>query len=77
MPNPKKKTIRIYFRDHQHTESYLSFASEDEAARYVAKLRDRFRVIKVLDEEDQTEHFDPETALRVIDAAARRIRNPN
>jgi hypothetical protein len=73
MPNRKKWRVRIYFRDNHHGESYLSFPSEIEAAEYVAKIRDRFRAIKVFDEETGTERIDQTIALRVIASAAKTI----
>ena len=71
MSNPRKQTIRIYFRDNHHGESYLSFPSEIEAAEYIRKIRDRFRSVKLFDEKTGTELFDAELSLRVISSAAK------
>jgi hypothetical protein len=71
MRETKKKTIRIYFRDNHHTHSYLSFVSEEAAAKHLCRIRERFRSLTVVDEESQLEQFDSATSVRVIEAAAK------
>ena len=42
-------TIRVYFRDHQHQQSYLSFMSENAAADHIRRVRDWLIKIRACD----------------------------
>jgi hypothetical protein len=65
-------TIRVYFRDHQHQQSYLSFTSESAASDHIRRVRDRLIKITACDASGQ-EQLDPELAQRLIAAAAEKI----
>jgi hypothetical protein len=67
---PRQEEIRVYFKDHQHQVSYLSFSNEVEAARQVRKVRDRLRRIALWDPETGSEHTDRGMELRIREAAA-------
>lgn len=45
----RNRSIRIYFRDNLHGESYLSFESEAEAIECAKRVRGRLRRITVHD----------------------------
>jgi hypothetical protein len=62
-------TIRVYFRDHQHQESYLSFTSEATAADHIRRVRDRLIKIRACDAHGE-EHIDLSLTKRLIAAAA-------
>ena len=63
------ETIRVYFRDHQHQESYLSFATEAKAADCVRRVRDRLKKITVHDEVKGIEREDKKAIRRIKTAA--------
>ena len=53
--------IRVYFRDHHHEQSYLSFGTEEEALACVRRVRDR--LVKVTTNDERGEEVEDE-ALR-------------
>ena len=63
------RTIRVYFRDHQHQQSYLSFATEAEAVDCVRRVRDRLQKITVHDEAKKEEIVDKKATNRIKTAA--------
>ena len=65
-------TIRVYFRDHQHQQSYLSFTSESAASHHVRRVRDRLIKVTSCDVGGE-EHEDNQLTQRVISAAAEKI----
>jgi hypothetical protein len=67
-----QSTIRVYFRDHQHQQSYLSFLTESAASDHVRRVRDRLIKITACDESGHERH-DPQLTQRVISAAAEKI----
>jgi hypothetical protein len=62
----QSRSIRVYFRDNQHQESYLSFDSEPDAVDCVRRLRDRLHRITV---HDCAETADPDLEKRIRTAA--------
>ena len=62
----QSRSIRVYFRDHMHQESYLSFDSERDAIDCVRRVRDRLKRITV---HDCMERSDPELEHRIKMAA--------
>ena len=65
-------TIRVYFRDHQHQQSYLSFSTETDAADHIRRVRDRLIKITSCDSNGY-EQLDPPLAQRLIAAAVEKI----
>lgn len=66
------KAIRVYFRDHHHQQSYLSFPTEEEAVNCVRRVRDRLQKITLEDEVSGVEIEDKKASRRLKAAASRK-----